>query len=84
MEAPRPCLLGLLLALLPCCCLLPRAAPQSSQPAADEAQLLLQIKREWGDPPVLAGGPTPAMAVAVAAAVDPAPSRPLLLLLCDM
>ena len=46
---------GLLLALLPCCCLLPLAAPQSSQPAADEAQLLLQIKRAWGDPPVLAG-----------------------------
>ena len=55
MEAPRPCLPGLLLALLPCCCLLPRAAPQSSQPAADEAQLLLQIKRAWGDPLVLAG-----------------------------
>ncbi|XP_066307148.1 receptor-like protein kinase HSL1 [Miscanthus floridulus] len=55
MEAPRPCLPGLLLALLPCCCLLPRAAPQSSQPAADEAQLLLHIKRAWGDPPVLAG-----------------------------
>ena len=55
MEAPRLCLPGLLLVLLPCCCLLPRAAPQSSQPAADEAQLLLQIKRAWGDPPVLAG-----------------------------
>ena len=54
MEAPRPCLPGLLLALLPCCCLLPRAAPQSSQPAADEAQLLLQIKSAWGNPPVLA------------------------------
>ncbi|EES01457.1 receptor-like protein kinase HSL1 [Sorghum bicolor] len=58
MEAPCTYLPGLLLALLLCCCsLLPRAAAQSSQPApaADEAHLLLQIKRAWGDPPVLAG-----------------------------
>ena len=56
MEAPRRrALLGLLLlALLPCRCLLPRAAAQA-QPAADEARLLLRIKRAWGDPPVLAG-----------------------------
>ncbi|XP_062206816.1 receptor-like protein kinase HSL1 [Phragmites australis] len=55
MATPRracasACLL-LLVLVLPCC-LLRRAAAQS-QPA-DEAQLLLQIKRAWGDPPVLA------------------------------
>ncbi|CAO2178320.1 unnamed protein product [Urochloa humidicola] len=62
METPcralaYPRLLGLLLALLPGYCLLPRAAAQASQPppAADEARLLLEIKRAWGDPPVLAG-----------------------------
>ncbi|CAO2182933.1 unnamed protein product [Urochloa humidicola] len=45
-----PRLLGLLLLLLRCCCLLPpRAAAQ------DEARLLLEIKRAWGDPPVLSG-----------------------------
>ncbi|RCV27293.1 hypothetical protein SETIT_5G313500v2 [Setaria italica] len=51
MEAPwrSPHLLGLVLALLPSCCLLPRAAAQ------DDARLLLEIKRAWGDPPVLAG-----------------------------
>ncbi|CAO1945935.1 unnamed protein product [Urochloa humidicola] len=51
-----PHLLGLLLALLPgYCLLLPRAAAQAAQPAADEAGLLLEIKRAWGDPPVLVG-----------------------------
>ncbi|KAJ1285339.1 hypothetical protein BS78_03G272000 [Paspalum vaginatum] len=66
METPRralarPYLLGL---LLPCwCCLLPRAAAQS-QPADEEAQLLLQIKRAWGDPPVLAEWNATAAAVA--------------------
>ncbi|CAO1945007.1 unnamed protein product [Urochloa humidicola] len=62
METPcralaYPRLLGLLLALLPGYCLLPRAAAQAAQPppAADEARLLLEIKRAWGDPPVLAG-----------------------------
>jgi kinase len=48
METACPYLPGLLLALLPCCCLLHAGA-------AYEAQLLLQIKRAWGDPPVLAG-----------------------------
>ncbi|CAL4954623.1 unnamed protein product [Urochloa decumbens] len=47
---------GLLLVLLRCCCLLPRAAAQ------DEARLLLEIKRAWGDPPVLAGWNTTAAA----------------------
>ncbi|TVU35158.1 hypothetical protein EJB05_17034, partial [Eragrostis curvula] len=48
----RAYLLHLFLALLPCCGFLRHAAAQS-QPA-DEARLLLQIKRAWGDPPVLA------------------------------
>ncbi|RLM91189.1 Leucine-rich repeat receptor-like protein kinase PXL2 [Panicum miliaceum] len=55
MEAPRracafayPSLLGLLLLALPRCYL------AQAQPA-DEARLLLRIKRTWGDPPVLAG-----------------------------
>ncbi|PUZ54853.1 hypothetical protein GQ55_5G164600 [Panicum hallii var. hallii] len=55
MEAPRracafayPSLLGLLLLALPRCYL------AQAQPA-DEARLLLRIKRAWGDPPVLAG-----------------------------
>ncbi|CAO2197675.1 unnamed protein product [Urochloa humidicola] len=39
-----------------CCLLLPhRAAAHSPAPAAGEARLLLDIKRAWGDPPVLAG-----------------------------
>ncbi|CAL4961478.1 unnamed protein product [Urochloa decumbens] len=47
---------GLLLVLLRCCCLLPPVAAQ------DEARLLLEIKRAWGDPPVLAGWNTTAAA----------------------
>ncbi|PVH38056.1 hypothetical protein PAHAL_5G164200 [Panicum hallii] len=42
----------LTVALLPCC--LPRHAAAQSPPAG-EARLLLEIKRAWGDPPVLAG-----------------------------
>ncbi|XP_039812629.1 receptor-like protein kinase HSL1 [Panicum virgatum] len=57
MAAPRRAhaYLHLLLAvaLLPCCCLPRRAAAQS--PPAGDARLLLEIKRAWGDPPVLAG-----------------------------
>ena len=52
----RACVLHLLLvvALLPCCCLPHRAAAQSP-PAAGDARALLEMKRAWGDPPVLAG-----------------------------
>ncbi|CAO2178324.1 unnamed protein product [Urochloa humidicola] len=58
MSPPRRASLHLLLsvALLPCCCLVPRrAAAQPTPAAAGDARLLLEIKRSWGDPPVLAG-----------------------------
>jgi hypothetical protein len=42
----------LLLMFLPC--LLRPVATTQSQQKMDEAQLLLQIKSVWGDPPVLA------------------------------
>ncbi|KAF0919984.1 hypothetical protein E2562_032441 [Oryza meyeriana var. granulata] len=50
-KTPSPVYLLFLLLALPCC---PthRAAAQAP---ADEARLLLQIKRAWGDPAVLAG-----------------------------
>ncbi|CAL4961480.1 unnamed protein product [Urochloa decumbens] len=59
MAPPRRACLHLLLAvaLLPCCSLLPRRAAAQPPPAAaaGDAELLLEIKRAWGDPPVLAG-----------------------------
>ncbi|EAY75774.1 hypothetical protein OsI_03690 [Oryza sativa Indica Group] len=51
-KAPGPVYLLFLLLALPCCLIPHRGA---AQPAANEARLLLQIKRAWGDPAVLAG-----------------------------
>ncbi|XP_071684523.1 uncharacterized protein [Lolium perenne] len=55
-SAPRRASHLLLLLLLPVLlgCLLHRAAAQPATTAPDEKQLLLQIKRAWGDPSVLA------------------------------
>uniref|UniRef100_A0A0E0JII1 non-specific serine/threonine protein kinase n=1 Tax=Oryza punctata TaxID=4537 RepID=A0A0E0JII1_ORYPU len=53
---PNPVYLLFLLLALPCSLIPQRAAAQpAAAGSADEAQLLLQIKRAWGDPAVLAG-----------------------------